>query len=178
MLILTESDLRSLLTMSEVIAAVESGFLALASGDALIPERLHLKVADQNGVLLEMPAYVRTGEGDDTSALGTKIVSVFEGNGARGLPIVQAVYLLLDSETGAPLALLEGRFITAIRTAATSAVATKFMCSAGTKTLAVFGAGVQARFHIEAMIEVAAVERVMIASRSLENANALAEQVR
>jgi alanine dehydrogenase len=178
MLILTESDLRSVLTMRNVIAAIESGFLALAHGDALIPERLHLNVVDRNGIVLEMPAYVRSREGGDTSALGTKIVSVFSGNAARGLPIVQAVYLLLDSETGAPLALLEGRFITAIRTAATSAVATKFMCSEGTKTLAVFGAGVQARFHIDAMIEVAEVARVMIASRSSENANALAEQVR
>jgi len=178
MLILTESDLRSVLTMREVIAAVEWGFLALARGDALIPERNRLNVADQNGIVLEMPAYIRSREGDETNALGTKIVSVFEGNAARRLPIVQAIYLLLDSETGAPLALLEGRFITAIRTAATSAVATKFMCSAGTKTLAVFGAGVQARFHIDAMIEVAEVTLVMIASRSSENANALAEQVR
>lgn len=178
MLILTESDLRSVLTMRDVIAAIESGFLALARGDALIPERLHLNVVDRNGIVLEMPAYTRSREGRDTSALGTKIVSVFDGNAARGLPIVQAVYLLLDSETGAPLALLEGRFITAIRTAATSAVATKFMCSPGTNTLAVFGAGVQARFHIDAMIEVAEIGRVMIASRSLQSTSALAEQVR
>jgi alanine dehydrogenase len=164
--------------MRDVIAAVESGFLALARGDALIPERLHLNLADQNGIVLEMPAFARSRETGDKSALGTKIVSVFEHNSLRGLPIVQAVYLLLDSETGAPLALMEGRFITAIRTAATSAVATKFMCSAGTKTLAVFGAGVQARFHIDAMIAVAEVKRVIIASRSFENANALAERVR
>src|SRR5438128_1888431 len=73
---------------------------------------------------------------------------------------------------------MEGRFITAIRTAATSAVATKFMAPPGRKRLAVFGAGVQARFHIEAMIAVTEVEHVMIASRSSDKASALADQVR
>jgi ornithine cyclodeaminase/alanine dehydrogenase-like protein (mu-crystallin family) len=86
--------------------------------------------------------------------------------------------LLLDAETGAPLSLMEGRFITAIRTAATSAVATKLMATPGPKQLGVFGAGVQARFHIEAMIEVADIARVMIASRTVEKARELAENVR
>ncbi|HTG14295.1 MAG TPA: ornithine cyclodeaminase family protein, partial [Blastocatellia bacterium] len=77
-----------------------------------------------------------------------------------------------------PLSLMEGRFITAIRTAATSAVATKLMATPGPKQLGVFGAGVQARFHIEAMIEVADIARVMIASRTVEKAHELAENVR
>jgi alanine dehydrogenase len=178
MLILSEADLRNVLTMRDVIDAVESGFRALARGEAQIPERLRLDVPAHNGIVLEMPAYIGSRESVETDALGTKIVSVFERNAARGLPIVQAVYLLLDSETGAPLSLMEGRFITAIRTAATSAVATKFMATPGTKRLAVFGAGVQAQFHIEAMIAVADVELVMISSRSVKGARALADHVR
>jgi ornithine cyclodeaminase/alanine dehydrogenase-like protein (mu-crystallin family) len=121
-----------------------------------------------------MPAYADLA---GAGALGTKIVSVFEQNARRGLEIVQAVYLLLDSETGVPLSLMDGRFITSIRTAATSAVATKLMAAPGSKRLAVFGAGVQAEFHIEAMIEVAAVEDVVIASRSANKARALADRV-
>ena len=175
MLILSESDLRAVLTMRDVIDAVEEGFRALARGDATTPERLRLDVPTHNGVLLEMPAFASL---DGAGALGTKIVSVFEQNAKRGLEIVQAVYLLLDSETGVPLSLMDGRLITAIRTAATSALATKFMAGFGSKRLAVFGAGVQARFHIEAMIEVAELEQVMIVSRTADKAVALAERVR
>jgi len=178
MLILSESDLRAVLTMRDVIAAVEDGFRALACGNAYVPERLHMNLPARKGVLLEMPAYIGSSADAAQSALGTKTVSVFEGNVERGLGVVQGVYLLLDVETGVPLSLLEGRFITAIRTAATSAVATKFMASPGKKRLAVFGAGVQARYHIEAMLEVAEIERVLIASRSSETAKALADHVR
>ena len=175
MLILTESDLRAVLTMGDVIEAVGQGFRALANDDATVPERLRLEVPEHNGVLLEMPAYAGL---DGGGALGTKIVTVFEQNTKRGLDVVQATYLLLDSETGVPISLMDGRFITAIRTAATSAVATRLMAAPGPKRLAVFGAGVQAGFHIEAMIEVAEVEQVIIASRSVDKARALADRVR
>jgi alanine dehydrogenase len=178
MLVLNEADLRNVLTMRDVIDAVESGFRALGRGEAVIPERLRLEVPAHDGIVLEMPAYSGSSERVGIDALGTKIVSVFERNAERGLPIVQAVYLLLDSKTGEPLSLMEGRFITAIRTAATSAVATKFMANPGTKRLAVFGAGVQARFHIKAMIAVTDVELMMISSRSVEKSSALADHVR
>ena len=174
MLILSESDLRRLLTMRDVISAVEQGFQALANGNATVPERVHLNVTEQNGVMLDMPAYIGSSGADCQGALGSKIVSVFEQNAQRNLDVVQGVYLLIDHETGVPLSVMDGRFITAIRTAATSAVATKFMASPGEKRLAVFGAGVQARSHIEAMIEVAKVGQVLIVSRSNENAKALA----
>lgn len=163
--------------MKDVIDAVELGFRAIARGQANIPERLRLDVPDHNGIVLEMPAYIGS-SGGEQSALGTKIVSVFKRNAERGLDSIQGVFLLLDSKTGAPLSLMDGRFITAVRTAATSAVATKYMASPGPKRLAVFGAGVQARFHIDAMIEVAQIARVMIVSRNAENARALADVVR
>jgi ornithine cyclodeaminase/alanine dehydrogenase-like protein (mu-crystallin family) len=157
-----------------VIDAVEAGFFALARGDVNAPERLRLDLPERNGILLAMPAYAGL---DGAGALGTKIVSVFEQNAEFDLDVIQAIYLLLDSATGVPLALMEGRFITAIRTAAASAVATRFMAGSGSKRLAVFGAGVQAEAHISAMIEVAQIERVMIASRSAEKAHALADRI-
>ena len=174
MLILAEKELRQLLKMADVIDAVEGGFRALARGDAVAPPRLHLDIPEPSGVLLTMPARARLGA---ESLLGIKTVTVFENNPARNLDSVQAVYLLMDGETGAPLALMEGRFITAIRTAATSALATRLLASDGKKRLAVFGAGVQARFHIEAMLEVAAVEIIMIASRTEAKADALRESM-
>ena len=163
--------------MRDVIDAVEEGFRALARGEVNVPDRLRLDVPDQNGIVLEMPAYVGS-SGGEQSALGTKIVSSFERNAERGLDSIQGVFLLLDSETGAPLSLMDGRFITAIRTAATSAVATKYMASPGPKRLAVFGGGVQARFHLDAMMEVVQIERVMIVSRNADKARALADLVR
>lgn len=174
MLILAEKELRQLLKMADVIDAVEGGFRALARGDAVAPPRLHLDIPESSGVMLTMPARARLGA---ESVLGIKTVTVFENNPARNLDSVQAVYLLMDGETGAPLALMEGRFITAIRTAATSALATRLLASDGKKRLAVFGAGVQARFHIEAMLEVAAVEIIMIASRTEAKAIALRESM-
>ncbi|MFY9555098.1 MAG: hypothetical protein WAV47_10345 [Blastocatellia bacterium] len=177
MLILSESDLRAVLTMREVIEAVEHGFRAIGGGLVKVPERLRLDVHRHHGIVLEMPAYLDSLDGDDPGALGTKIVSVFPDNAPRGLDVIQASFLLLDSETGTPLSLMDGRFITAVRTAATSAVATKFMATAGAKRAAVFGAGVQAEFHVEAMIEAAEVERVMIVSRNRERATGLAQRV-
>jgi ornithine cyclodeaminase/alanine dehydrogenase-like protein (mu-crystallin family) len=184
MRILNESDLRSLLTMSEVIASVEAGFQALARDAVRMPERMRLFIPERKAVMLEMPAYLQSPPSDDEptagaeSALGSKIVSVFPQNVDRNLAIIQAAYILLDAETGVPISVLDGRFITAIRTAATSAVATKFMAGPAPKRLAVFGAGVQARFHIEAMMCVAQIERVMITSRSIEKARALCDYVR
>lgn len=180
MLILTENDLRQVLNMADVIRAVEDGFRALARGDAIAPSRLQLTIPEEGGVLLEMPARARLGSAanDLKSAVGTKIVTVFENNSARNIDTVQAVYLLVDGETGSPLALMEGRFITAIRTAATSALATRLLATEGAKRLAVFGAGVQAEFHIEAMLRVSDAENIMIASRTETKAAALAERVR
>jgi ornithine cyclodeaminase/alanine dehydrogenase-like protein (mu-crystallin family) len=126
-----------------------------------------------------MPARARLGAAtsDLKSTLGTKIVTVFENNPARHFAVVQAVYLLLDGETGSPLALMDGRFITAVRTAATSAVATRLLATGEPKRLAIFGAGVQAESHIEAMLQISEVENVMIASRTEAKAAALAERV-
>jgi ornithine cyclodeaminase/alanine dehydrogenase len=169
-LILSENDLRSLLTMRDCIRAVEDGFLALARNEAIAPERLMMNLPA--GVFLEMPAALRANK----SAFGTKIVSVFEKNRERGLATVQAVYLLLDGETGRPLALMDGRFITAIRTAAASALATKYMMAEGANRLGIIGAGVQGEFHLEAMAEVFRFAEVLIASRSEEKARRLVEK--
>ncbi len=181
MLILSEADLRRLLPMRQVIRAVEEGFQRLASGRVQLPARLHLAIDERDAVLLEMPAYAAELP-DQTppldAALGTKIVTVFPRNADRRLPNVQAVYLLLDSETGEPLAMMEGKFITAIRTAATSAVATKYLANPAPSILAILGAGVQAQAHIEAMAEATTIERVTISSRNPINAEALAATIR
>jgi ornithine cyclodeaminase len=184
MLILTEEHLRMLLPMPDVISAVEQGFLAVARGEVTTLERLRVDAPWAGGVMLEMPGALPppadrgSPRGFAAGALGTKLVTVFPNNSNLGLATVQAFYILLSGSTGVPLALMEGRFITAIRTAATSAVATKFMAGAGAKQLAIIGAGVEGAFHIEAMQEICEVTRVLIASRSLDRAETLASETR
>jgi len=171
------------LPMAEVIPAVEQGFLAISKGGAIVPERLRMDVPSSAGVMFGMPACLSIRDPSDSGGvghclLGTKLVTVFPKNLALSMATVQASYLLLDGETGIPAALMEGRYLTAIRTAATSALATKLMAGPGPHTLAVLGAGVQGAFHIDAMREVCELTQVLVASRSQDKAEALAADTR
>jgi alanine dehydrogenase len=171
MLILNESDLRRLLRMTEVIQALEDGFQLLGKGLVRSPERLNMPLPELGGTMLEMPAALLPStapsiDGTTNAALGTKIVSVFPDNRRQNLDIVQSLYVLLDPETGMPLAIMEGKFITGIRTAAVSALASRYMARPDSETLAIFGAGVQAHFHIRALLEGSKLRRVIITSRT------------
>jgi ornithine cyclodeaminase/alanine dehydrogenase-like protein (mu-crystallin family) len=110
-------------------------------------------------------------------ALGAKIVSVFRDNPSRGLPTVTSVYVLSDYATGAPLALMDGGYLTGIRTAAGSAVATRLLARDDARTLGVFGTGVQARFHVETIRRVRPVDLVRVSATSREKAEAFAAWV-
>jgi ornithine cyclodeaminase len=119
-----------------------------------------------------MPAYLTS-----PAALGTKLVSVFHSNAARGLPSHLATIVLLDPETGALQAVLDGRYITEARTAAVSAASTKHLAVAGARVLAVLGSGVQARSHIEALTRVRAFEEIRVWSRDSGHAQALVDEL-
>src|SRR5919108_4131326 len=118
--LLTRSDLSQLLDMGEVIEAVAGAFAAYSGGKTETPLRVGVEPPGGGGVLLAMPCAVA-----EPPALGAKIVSVFRGNALRGLPTVTSIYVLSDYETGAPLAVMDGGYLTGIRTAAGSAVATR-----------------------------------------------------
>ncbi|MGH2368825.1 MAG: ornithine cyclodeaminase family protein, partial [Chloroflexota bacterium] len=171
-LLLTQTDLVRLLDLDEVMAAVESAFAAHASGRIDAPPRSVVQPPGTEGVVLTMPCAVA-----EPPALGTKIVAVFRANAARGLPTVTSLYLLSDYETGAPLAVMDGTHLTAVRTAAGSAVATRYLARPEARTLGVFGTGVQARFHIEAIRRVRPIERVLVAGSSPEKAQAFSQWV-
>ncbi len=109
-------------------------------------------------------------------AAGAKVVSVFPGNPGRGLPLIQAVYLLHDAATGRPVALLEAGWLTGLRTAAASALAATRLARGDAAVLALLGAGVQAAFHLEAMVGVRPVRHVLVASRTRERAERLAAE--
>jgi ornithine cyclodeaminase len=157
--------------MLDAIDAMASAFGQLSSGRAVIPLRTHVDA--ELGVSLFMPGYLR-----DTRVLGGKIVSVFAGNAALGLPVVTAAVLLLDSSTGLPRALLDGTTLTALRTGAASGLATRLLARPDASVLAVFGAGVQARTQIEAVRAVRDIREIRIVSRTRRSAELLADELR
>jgi ornithine cyclodeaminase/alanine dehydrogenase-like protein (mu-crystallin family) len=161
MLVLSAAELERVLDWPSVIEAVARAHEQFAAGAGLQPERLHIEVTGERGVLLVMPAYL-----PQSGALATKLVTVFPKNPSRRLPLVEAVVILNDVETGAPLALLEGTTVTARRTAAASAVATRALALPDARVLCLIGAGVQARAHLHAIAAIRPVAEVRVVGRT------------
>lgn len=167
-LILDEKDVAGLLSMSEALAAVKAAFAAQAAGEISMP--LRTIAAGDRGVLGAMPGALA----GKTAALGAKLVTLFPSNAELGLHTHNALIALFDPRTGRPAAVMDGRYITEIRTAATSALATSLLARSDARTLAILGTGVQARAHIDALALVMQVDELRIWGRSPENAAALA----
>jgi ornithine cyclodeaminase/alanine dehydrogenase-like protein (mu-crystallin family) len=145
-LVLNEAEVRELITMADLIAAMESALAAFSSGEVVQPVRTVLDLADRHAFFGLMPAYVPS-----MPAMGAKLVTVYHSNLERGLPSHLATILLFDPATGALDAILDGRYITEARTAAVSAVSAKKLARKDAHTLAILGSGVQARSHFEAL---------------------------
>jgi ornithine cyclodeaminase/alanine dehydrogenase-like protein (mu-crystallin family) len=176
-LVLNGEQVAQLLPMPECIKVMRDALAALARGEALVPLRTVMRVPGVSGFLGLMPGYISPREGQE-GALGLKAVSVFPGNASRGIDTHQGAVLLFEADTGRLSALLDGAAITAIRTAAVSGVATDVLARRDASELAVLGAGVQARTHIEAIAAVRPLRRVRIWSRNPEHAAALASELR
>jgi ornithine cyclodeaminase/alanine dehydrogenase-like protein (mu-crystallin family) len=161
------AELRRLLPMNTAVEALERAFGAEAP--ALAPQRSRMPAG--SGELLLMPA-----AGPDGA--GVKVVTVNPDNPGQGLPFVHAVYVLFDPQTLAPMALIDGEGLTAIRTAAVSGLATRYLALPEARRLVVFGAGTTAATHLEAMRTVRPLEEVTVVSRTEDKAQALAERAR
>lgn len=155
--LLTEEHVRSVLPMADLIAAMESALCAYSSGGVQQPVRTVLTVGPQKHWWALMPAYV-----GQPAIMGSKMVTIFEGNADRGLHTHQAVIVLLDPATGTLQALMDGRYITEARTGAVSAVSARYLSRADASTLAIIGTGVQARSHLEAFREVRQLREVRV----------------
>jgi ornithine cyclodeaminase/alanine dehydrogenase len=173
-LILGRADLERVLPPADAIAALEVAFRQSAEGKARTPARMALPAGD-DGVLLAMPGVLEQSVGD--VALGAKLVSVYAGNPARGHPTVYASYVLMDGATGQPLALLEGTYLTALRTGATSALAARLLSRPDARRVVCFGAGVQARFQLACLAAVRTIERVDAIGRDAGRASAFAAEM-
>jgi len=172
MLVLSGEDIRKLAPMPMAIELVGTAFGNLAAGHALSPLRTSLEVLPGAGTTLVMPAYVPA-----TSALGVKIVSVFTGNAARGMPTITSLVALLDDQTGQPLAIMDGAYLTALRTGAVSGVATKLLAREDSTVVTVIGAGAQALTQAAAICAVRAIERVIVTARSQASLDRFREQL-
>jgi alanine dehydrogenase len=174
-LLLSEADVRSLLTMPDLIASMETALAAFSAGSVVQPVRTVLDLADRHAFFGVMPAYVPS-TSDTTSAMGAKLVTVYHSNLERGLPSHLATILLFDPETGALDAILDGRYITEARTAAVSAVSAKKLAREDANTLAIIGSGVQARSHLEALKCVRGFKEVRAWSPTRANLDAFAKE--
>jgi len=172
MRILSKREIESLISMQDVIAVMEEVFAALARGEALVPERTIISIPGTDSSILFMPGYLAT-----SGAVGVKAVSVFPTNAARNIPTVSAEIFLCDSNTGETKAILEGSLITALRTAATTALATKHLARENAECLGVFGAGIQAKSQIESHFEVRSINRVLIYDPNAQRSAALVNHV-
>jgi ornithine cyclodeaminase/alanine dehydrogenase-like protein (mu-crystallin family) len=173
MLVLNQEEVERLLDMEGCIAAMEGALAALARGEVHVPLRFVMRPGDEPSLLGLMPAHRAGG----TPLYSLKTVAVFPDNPKRGLDAHQGTVTLFDGETGEVRVLMNASAITAIRTAAVSAVATRLLARKDARVLGILGAGVQARSHLEALPLVRNFDTVRIFSRTLEHAQALAAQV-
>ena len=167
---LDEARVHAVLRMEELIPAVERALIAFSAGRVAQPVRQMLSVEPHGGNFAAMPAVGEVG-------MGVKLVSFFPGNAARALPTHLAVIVLFRPETGEPLAVMDGRLITEMRTAAASAVATRAMAVPDARVLAILGTGTQARAHVEALRLVRGFDEVRVWGRTPERAQRLAADV-
>ncbi len=174
MLVLNAEDVRRALPMQDAIEAMKQAFADLAAKRAEVPERIRLDVKPHDGVSLVMPAFV---DGEQGQALAVKVVSLFNRNLERGIARIQAAVVVLEPDTGRPQGLLEGATLTAIRTAAASGAATDLLARLESRTLAILGAGVQARAHLEAMCWVRPIQTVWIYSRTPSKVETLIDEM-
>ena len=166
--------------MAECIASQEHAFREHGLGTAQTPHRLGLKVPGQGGLYIAMPAYLGQmplADENQVGAMAVKVLTFYPGNPAEGRPAIVATVLLHDPNSGALLAIMDGASITGLRTAAGSAVATKYLARADAATVGILGSGVQAETHLIAMREVRPIRTAWVYSRDRDRRTEFAERM-
>jgi ornithine cyclodeaminase/alanine dehydrogenase-like protein (mu-crystallin family) len=169
-LFLDEEQVRQHLRIADLIPDMEKALIDFSAGKVTQPVRSVIKVDPPGGFLGLMPALTPDG-------LGLKAVTFYPSNAERGIPTHMATIFLLEPETGTPLAVMDGRLITEMRTAAVSAAATKLLAAPDAKVLAILGSGVQALSHAEALQLVRDFEEIRVWSPTREHAERFAKEI-
>ncbi len=172
MLVLGRSQVEDLLDVGRLIDALGPAMADLSAGRASVPNRIAALVPEREGFLAAMPGYAPS-----AGALVTKLVSLFPRNAGTLLPTHQALIVVFDPDSGEPMALLDGTAITAMRTAACSALSARLLAREDAAVLAILGTGVQARSHARAMCRVRPIRQIRVAGRDPAKAVAVANEL-
>jgi ornithine cyclodeaminase len=169
MRVLNAADVRRLLSMQQCIEIMESAMRAVSAGSVSIPPRTFVPLTNPDDHLGLMP-----GSAPGLPAYGAKIISLHRGNAARQLPAIQGFVALFDSDTGTPVAIIDGASVTAIRTAAASGLATRVLAREDASSHGILGTGVQAKTHVEAIASVRETDLVRVWGRDRKKAQRFA----
>ncbi len=169
---LSARDVAEALPMREAIEAMKRAFRLLAAGQVVMPARTHIAATEPPGDALFMTSYVPADQ-----AMGIKVVTVYPGNRASGLPVIQALMLVLDAATGSPVAVMDGTSLTAIRTGAASGAATDLLANPDASAAAIFGSGPQARTQLEAVCAVRRICQARVLDPDTARAAAFAREM-
>ena len=172
MLVLNRQQVEALLDLDQLIDALAAAMAELSAGRVSMPPRIAARVPEAEGLLAVMPAYLPA-----SGALAAKLVSVFPHNASSGLPTHLAVVAVFDPRAGACVALLDGTYLTAARTAAGSALATRLLARPDADVLAIVGTGVQARMHGRVVPRVRRFREIRVVGRDAQKMAALAEDL-
>lgn len=172
MLVLSKKDVQGILDIEELIQVLEQAHIQFSTGKAVMPVRQVVPLPQIKGRITCMPGYL-----GESNVLGMKVVTFFQENPKRGLPTILGTIHLYDTDTGKLIAVMDGTYVTAIRTASASAMATKVLANPETPVLGILGAGVQARAHIRALCKVRRINKIKIYSPSGKSALRVKEEL-
>lgn len=175
LLFLSEKEVKSLLTTKEALTVVEGAFREKGLEKVQMPAKSYVFFKKYNGDFRVMPAYL-----EKMDAAGVKVVNVHPDNISKyGLPAIMAVIVLIDPKSGAPISIMDGTWLTSVRTGAAGGVAVKYLARKGSKVIGIVGAGVQARFQLMAIKEtLAKIDEVRVTSRRRESMEKCAKDMR
>jgi ornithine cyclodeaminase/alanine dehydrogenase len=172
MRILKKEDIKKIITVKEAIEIMKRTFSQIYRKEVVVPERTLINIEDQKGTMIFMPAYL-----SKNKALGAKIIGVFPENYLKRIPTISGIILLHDVETGIVLSMMDAQYITSLRTGATSALATDFLARKDSEEIGVFGAGVQAKSQMDALLEVRNIKIAKIYDPNQEKSRKLSEEM-
>ncbi|KTD11869.1 ornithine cyclodeaminase [Legionella gratiana] len=169
--LLSLDEVKQCITMNQAITAMEHAFIQLAKQQVQLPLRTGIPIEEEDALTLTMPAYLA-----HDKALGLKVVSIFPRNNAKNKPSITGCILLLDASTGEPQALMDGSYLTALRTGAVSGLASHYFAKDNATHVAIIGSGVQAETQLQAVAAVRDIKQVSVWSRTIKNAEHFAEK--
>ncbi|QEY53100.1 ornithine cyclodeaminase family protein [Legionella longbeachae] len=169
--LLSLDDVKQCITMKQAITAMENAFVQLAKQQVQLPLRTGIPIEEKEALTLTMPAYLA-----QDKVLGLKVVSIFPGNNAKNKPSITGCILLLDASTGEPQALMDGGYLTALRTGAVSGLASNYFAIDNATHVAIIGSGVQAETQLQAIATVRDIKQVSVWSRNIKNAEQFAKK--